>query len=224
MVIVENLVKTYNKGKKNEFQALNDISLTVDDGEMVAIVGKSGAGKSTLLHIIGAIDNYDGGSCKIDGIELSELSESKLADIRNRKVGIVMQDFALIEDYTVEENISLPLRFSGFGRHEINLKVKSAMEAAGIEDLSGKEVGLLSGGQKQRTAIARAIVNDPSILLADEPTGALDSVTGAQIMELFKRLNLSGRTVIIITHDAQIASACSRQILLEDGRIMQQEV
>ena len=219
MIKVENVVKIYNKGKKNEFQALNGVSMTVNDGEMVAIVGRSGAGKSTLLHIIGAIDGYDSGSCSIDGVELKGLSESRLAKIRNEKVGVVMQDFALIEDYTVAENVGLVLKFAHISGNEYREKVESALERTGIKELGNKEVSRLSGGQKQRCAIARAIVNDPSFILADEPTGALDSATGREIMELFKTLNAGGHTVVIITHDSDVANMCGRKIVMDDGRI-----
>lgn len=219
MVEINNLNKTYNLGKKNAYQALFDINVKIDDGELVAIIGKSGAGKSTLLHIIGAIDGYESGSCKIDGVELGELNENALAKIRNEKIGIVMQDFALIEDYTVEENVGLPLRFCKNGSKEYVAKVKEAIETVGIAELAKKDVNKLSGGQKQRVAIARAIVNNPSFVLADEPTGALDTKTGQDIIDLFKELNAKGRTVIIITHDMQVAEQCNRKIIIEDGRI-----
>lgn len=219
MVEINNLNKTYNLGKKNAYQALFDINVKIDDGELVVIIGKSGAGKSTLLHIIGAIDGYESGSCKIDGVELGELNENALAKIRNEKIGIVMQDFALIEDYTVEENVGLPLRFCKNGSKEYAAKVKEAIETVGIAELAKKDVNKLSGGQKQRVAIARAIVNNPSFVLADEPTGALDTKTGQDIIDLFKELNAKGRTVIIITHDMQVAEQCNRIIVIKDGRI-----
>ncbi len=220
MIEIQNLSKTYNYGKKNFFMALKDINLRIDDGEMVAIIGKSGAGKSTLLHIIGGVDDFEEGTCTIDDIELSELGESGLARFRNEKVGVVMQDFALIEDFTVEENVEIPLRFGKVNKREYKKRIAESLEAVGITELKNKEVSQLSGGQKQRTAIARAIVNDPSFILADEPTGALDTKTGQEIMNLFKSLNEKGRTVIIITHDPQIAAQCKRQIVIEDGKIV----
>lgn len=188
---------------------------------MVAIIGKSGAGKSTLLHIIGAIDGYESGSCKVDGVELQSLSETELARIRNEKIGVVMQDFALIEDYTVAENVGLPLRFAKKISKEKDTLINQAVEAVGISELKNKEVSKLSGGQKQRTAIARAIINSPSYILADEPTGALDSKTGQEIMDLFKHLNEQGRTIIIITHDHTIAAQCKRCITIQDGSILE---
>lgn len=220
MIEVKNLTKTYNIGKKNAFTALSEVSFTVDDGEMVAITGKSGAGKSTLLHIMGAIDDFEQGSVTIGDTELSSLSESALADIRNTKVGIVMQDFVLIEDYSVVENITLPLYFCKTKRKERIKRAAAAMEATGISELKDKIVKQLSGGQKQRVAIARAVVTDPDFVLADEPTGALDTKTGAEIMNLFKKLNADGKTVIIITHDMSIANQCGRKIEICDGRIL----
>lgn len=223
MIELKNLKKVYNEGKKNAFQALTDITFTVRDGEMAAIVGRSGAGKSTLLHIIGAIDRYEGGSCLVNGTELNTLSENQLAKFRNSEVGIVMQDFALIEDYTAAENVELPLYFGKMKAAKRKKKVAEALESAGISDLADKEVNKLSGGQKQRVAIARAIVNSPSYVLADEPTGALDTKTGAEIVGLFRKLNEEGRTVIIITHDMQIANQCPRQLVIEDGKIRADE-
>ena len=218
MIEIKNLTKTYNYKKANAFTALTDISLTVNDGEMAAIIGRSGAGKSTLLHIIGCIDTFEEGEYIIDGINVHKLSDRKLAQIRNEKVGIVMQDFALVEEYTVLENVKIPLYFSK--KHNMNELALSALEKVGMRELAKKTVNKLSGGQKQRTAIARAIVNDPSFILADEPTGALDTKTSAEIMELFKKLNDDGKTVIIITHDESIAEACQRKIEISDGKII----
>ena len=220
MLKIENLTKTYNYKKSNAFTALKDVSLEVEDGEMLAIIGKSGAGKSTLLHIIGCIDKFEKGSYIIDGTDVHSLSDNKLAKIRNEKVGIVMQDFALIDEYSVIENVMIPLNFSKkkLGKpKELDMK---ALERVGIANLAKKPVSKLSGGQKQRVAIARAIVNDPSFILADEPTGALDTKTSSEIMELFTELNKSGKTVIIITHDLTVADKCKRKIEISDGRII----
>ncbi|MGN0435371.1 MAG: ABC transporter ATP-binding protein [Wujia sp.] len=221
MIETRELTKIYNSGRKNAFQALTKVSFRIEDGEMVAIIGKSGAGKSTLLHIMGAMDDYDDGKCLINGRNIKGLSENKLAEIRNQEIGIVMQDFALIEDYTVAENIELPLFFGGVKGKEKKRLVKAAMESTGIAELADKTVKKLSGGQKQRTAIARAIVSNPDYILADEPTGALDTKTSAEIMDLFKELNEKGKTVIIITHDPQVANQCDRIIEISDGRIKQ---
>lgn len=220
MLKIENLTKTYNYKKPNAFTALTDVSLEVNDGEMLAIIGKSGAGKSTLLHIIGCIDKFEKGSYTIDGIDVHTLSDTKLAKIRNEKVGIVMQDFALVDEYSVLENVMIPLNFSKKKLGKSKELAMQALEKVGIANLAKKPVSKLSGGQKQRTAIARAIVNDPSFILADEPTGALDTKTSAEIMELFTELNKSGKTVIIITHDPNVAEKCGQQVEISDGKIL----
>lgn len=220
MLKIENLTKTYNYKKPNAFTALKDVSLEVEDGEMLAIIGKSGAGKSTLLHIIGCIDKFEKGSYTIDGTDVHSLSDNKLAKIRNEKVGIVMQDFALIDEYSVIENVMIPLNFSKKKLGKPKELAMKALEKVGIADLAKKPVSKLSGGQKQRVAIARAIVNDPSFILADEPTGALDTKTSSEIMELFTELNKSGKTVIIITHDLTVADKCKRKVEISDGRII----
>ena len=221
MIKIENLTKTYNYKKSNAFTALTDVSLTVEDGEMLAIIGKSGAGKSTLLHIIGCIDTFEKGTYTLDDISVHKLSDKKLAQIRNQKVGIVMQDFALVEEYTVLENVKIPLYFAKKRKGSANTLALDALEKVGMKELAKKPVMKLSGGQKQRVAIARAIVNNPSFILADEPTGALDTKTSAEIMALFKSLNDEGKTVIIITHDPTIAGSCQRQIEISDGKIIE---
>ena len=220
MLKIENLTKTYNYKKSNAFTALKDVSLEVEDGEMLAIIGKSGAGKSTLLHIIGCIDKFEKGSYTIDGTDVHSLSDNKLAKIRNEKVGIVMQDFALIDEYSVIENVMIPLNFSKKKLGKPKELAMKALERVGIANLAKKPVSKLAGGQKQRVAIARAIVNDPSFILADEPTGALDTKTSSEIMELFTELNKSGKTVIIITHDLTVADKCKRKVEISDGRII----
>lgn len=220
MLKIENLTKTYNYKKSNAFTALKDVSLEVEDGEMLAIIGKSGAGKSTLLHIIGCIDKFEKGSYTIDGTDVHSLSDNKLAKIRNEKVGIVMQDFALVDEYSVIENAMIPLNFSKKKLGKPKELAMKALERVGIADLAKKPVSKLSGGQKQRAAIARAIVNDPSFILADEPTGALDTKTSSEIMELFTELNKSGKTVIIITHDLTVADKCKCKVEISDGRII----
>ena len=220
MLKIENLTKTYNYKKYNGFTALKDVSLEVEDGEMLAIIGKSGAGKSTLLHIIGCIDKFEKGSYIIDGTDVHSLSDNKLAKIRNEKVGIVMQDFALIDEYSVIENVMIPLNFSKKKLGKPKELAMKALERVGLANLAKKPVSKLSGGQKQRVAIARAIVNDPSFILADEPTGALDTKTSSEIMELFTELNKSGKTVIIITHDLTVADKCKRKVEISDGRII----
>lgn len=220
MIKLNDIVKIYNPKKVNEFEALHGVTAEIADGEMVAIIGKSGAGKSTLLHILACIDNYQSGEYTIDGTLVKNLSERQYAKIRNEKIGMVMQDFALIEDFTALENVMIPLNFSKKKVKNKKEKAIKALKSVGIEELAKKPCNKLSGGQKQRVAIARAIVNQPSIILADEPTGALDTKTSAEIMELFKSLNDQGRTVIIVTHDLIVAEQCDRVIEISDGMII----
>ncbi len=220
MIKVSDLHKTYNKGKSTAFHALKGVSFTIEDGELVAVVGKSGAGKSTLLHILGAIDDYDEGSYMLNDVEVGKLGSKKLAEFRNSHVGIILQDFALVEGYSVIENVMIPLRFSKRPRKDYKKLAMEALKQVGMDELAKKDVNKLSGGQKQRVAIARAIVNDPDFVLADEPTGALDTKTTEQIMGVFKELNDKGKTVIIITHDPQVAEVCNRKIEIGDGEIM----
>ena len=220
MIKLSNIQKIYNKGKSNEFEALKDVSLTIKDGELVAIIGKSGAGKSTLLHIIACIDSYEDGKYVIDDVLVKNLSEKKLAEIRNSRIGIVMQDFALVDDFSCIENVLLPLDFAAKKKSDRKELALAALKSVGMDGMAKKPVNKLSGGQKQRVAIARAIVNKPSVILADEPTGALDSKTAAEIMELFHELNKKGHTVIIVTHDLEIAKQCNRIIEISDGKII----
>lgn len=220
MIKFNNITKIYNPKKSNEFKALKGVSAEINDGELVAIIGKSGAGKSTLLHILACIDDYQEGEYILDGELVKKLSENQYAKIRNEKIGMVMQDFALVEDFTAIENVMIPLNFAKKKIRDKKEKALEALRSVGIEELAKKPCNKLSGGQKQRVAIARAIVNEPSVILADEPTGALDSKTSAEIMELFKELNEQGRTVIIVTHDMKIAEQCGRVIEISDGNIV----
>ena len=220
MIKLENIKKIYNKGNANEFEALKGVSLTIKDGELVAVIGKSGAGKSTLLHIIACIDSYEDGKYVIDDVLVKNLSEKKLAEIRNSRIGIVMQDFALVDDFSCIENVLLPLDFAAKKKSDRKELALAALKSVGMDGMAKKPVNKLSGGQKQRVAIARAIVNKPSVILADEPTGALDSKTAAEIMELFHELNKKGHTVIIVTHDLEIAKQCGRIIEISDGKII----
>ncbi len=220
MIKIENVTKIYNPKRSNEFEALHSVSAEIQDGELVAIIGRSGAGKSTLLHILACIDSYQEGEYSIDGTLIKDLSERQYAKIRNEKIGMVMQDFALVEDFTALENVMIPLNFSKKKIKGKKEKAFAALRSVGIEELAKKPCNKLSGGQKQRVAIARAIVNEPSMILADEPTGALDTKTSAEIMELFKALNKQGRTVVIVTHDMSVAEQCERIIEISDGNIV----
>ena len=221
MIQIKNLVKVYNKGKTNEFCALKGIDLSIEEGEMVAIIGKSGAGKSTLLHILAAIDSYDKGSYLVDGVSVGDLKEQDRDRFSNQKIGIVMQDYALIDEYTIEENVQIPLIFGKVKGNDVRSeKIMTALENVGLAELAKKPVRQLSGGQKQRVAIARALVNNPTFLLADEPTGALDSKTSGEIMDVFEKLNQGGKTVIIVTHDMEVAARCGRVIEISDGEIV----
>lgn len=220
MVKLNEIVKIYNPKKANEFEALHGVSAEIKDGEMVAVIGKSGAGKSTLLHILACIDSYEGGEYYNDDTLVKKLSEKKYAQIRNEKIGMVMQDFALVEDFSAIENVMIPLNFAKNKVKDKKTKALEALKAVGMEELAKKPCNKLSGGQKQRVAIAWAIVNNPSMILADEPTGALDTKTSAEIMELFHELNERGRTVIIVTHDPNVAEQCDRIIEISDGQIV----
>ncbi|MBO5470280.1 MAG: ABC transporter ATP-binding protein [Lachnospiraceae bacterium] len=223
MITLEHITKTYNRKKTNAFTALKDVSLTIGDGELVAIMGKSGAGKSTLLHILACIDTYDEGDYRLGEQEIRNLSEGRLARIRNEHIGLVMQDYALVEDFTVLDNVMLPLNLAkkkAKNRKQIALE---ALEKVEMRDLAKKKVSELSGGQKQRTAIARAIVNELDVLLADEPTGALDSENAETVMVLFRKINEEGTTVVIVTHDGDLAQCCDQIIEIKDGEITTEE-
>lgn len=222
MIEIKNVYKTYNLGKANAFTALKDVSLTIRDGEMVAIIGKSGAGKSTLMHILGCIDGFEKGEYILNGQNISKMSEKKSAAIRNKEIGIVLQDFVLMEQYSVIENVLMPLYFSKNAgkRNEREKRAVEILKCLEMDELLNKKVNQLSGGQKQRVAIARAMINHPGILLADEPTGALDVKTSEEIMGVFKKLNEQGTTVIIITHDMEVAAKCDRVVEISDGRIL----
>ena len=222
MIEIKNLYKTYNYGKPNAFEALKDVSLTINDGEMVAIIGKSGAGKSTLMHILGCIDDFEKGQYIFNGKDISKVNEKKSAAIRNSEIGIVLQEFALMEQYTVVENVIMPLFFTPKSgrRSEKEKRALEILKRLEMDEYAHKKVNKLSGGQKQRVAIARALINNPSVLLADEPTGALDVKTTDEIMKVFRNLNKNGTTVIIITHDMEVAGMCDRIIEISDGKII----
>ena len=220
MIEIKNLVKIYNKGKTNEFCALKGIDLSIEEGEMVAIIGKSGAGKSTLLHILAAIDSYDKGSYLVDGVSVGDLKEKDRARFRNQKIGIVMQDYALIDEYTIEENVQIPLIFGKVKGNDVRReKIMTALENVGLAELAKKPVRQLSGGQKQRVAVARAIITNPDLILADEPTGALDSKSTEELLHLFGTINENQQTIVMVTHSTKAASHASRVLFIKDGKI-----
>lgn len=224
MIELKHITKTYLANTTGEVRALNGIDLTISDGEMCAIMGVSGSGKSTLLHIIGCLDRPTDGEYLLDGENMSYIKNSRLYAIRNKKIGFVLQDYGLIEDKTVLENVIYPLVFSkGVGYFKMKRKALDALEKVGIKELARKRVSKLSGGQKQRAAAARAIVNEPDIILADEPTAALDHNTSASIMSLFRELNQNGATVIIVTHDKRIAKLCDKIYYISEGVINKEE-
>lgn len=216
MIEIEKLCKTYQLGE-TAVRALDGVDLAVSEGEMAAIMGPSGSGKSTLMHILGCLDTPDTGIYRLKGEDVSGLSKDRLADIRNRRIGFVFQTFNLLPRLTALENVELPLLYAG--KRNTREIAANALETVGLKDRMQHEPNQLSGGQRQRVAVARAIVADPAILLADEPTGNLDTKTGDEILSLFLDLNAGGRTVIIVTHDEEVAGGCKRIIRIRDGRI-----
>lgn len=222
MIELKGIVREYRNGDVVT-PALTGIDLCIGKGEFAAVMGASGSGKTTLLHIIGCMDAPTSGIYRLDGEHLERASEKRLSAIRGQKISFVFQHFALLEDCTAAENVALPLLRQRMSGAERRAKVLAALEQVGIADLARRKPSQLSGGQKQRTAIARAIVCGADILLADEPTGALDSRTGAEIMGVFQELNRMGKTIVIITHDRQVASCANRLIEMQDGRIIHDE-
>jgi putative ABC transport system ATP-binding protein len=216
MLETRGLKKTYILGETT-VHALDGVDVDIAEGEMAAITGPSGSGKSTLMHILGCLDTPDEGTYILAGEDVSRLSGDQLASIRNRRIGFVFQSFNLLPRLSALENVELPLLYGG--RKDARGAAENALATVGLGDRMGHLPAQLSGGQRQRVAIARAIVTDPAILLADEPTGNLDSVTGREILALLGRLNSQGRTVILVTHDPSVAASCSRQIRIRDGRV-----
>ena len=219
VLLLDDLHKVYNPGSQLEVHVLKGISLAVERGDYVAIMGHSGSGKSTMLNILGCLDLPTGGSYLIDGVNVSSLSESQLADIRNQYLGFVFQSFNLVRRTTALANVELPLVYAGVPRAERRRRALTALGLVGLEDRGHHQPSELSGGQQQRVAIARAIATGPSIILADEPTGNLDSRSTEEVLQIFGRLNAAGRTIVIITHEDNVSAHAKRVVILEDGRI-----
>ncbi len=219
MIKIENVTKIYN-AKVDGTKALDDVSLQIEDGEFIAIMGPSGSGKSTLLNIIGCMDRVTSGDYYVDDIKVSGLSASQLNDFRKKNIGFVFQQFALMDYYTAYENIELPLIAQNIKKSQRKSMIMDAMDKLGIAELKNKKPGKMSGGQQQRVAIARALVSGCNILLADEPTGALDQSTGQDVLNILKEINERGTTVIVVTHDENIANRMNRTIKLCDGKIV----
>jgi ABC-type lipoprotein export system ATPase subunit len=220
LIAASHLVKTYELGEQ-QVHALRDVSFTVMPGEFMAIMGPSGSGKSTLMNMIGALDTPTSGSMAIDGAEISTLSPDQLADLRNRTIGFVFQQFNLLRRTTALDNVKLPLLYSRRRPPDVNAAARNSLEMVGLADRLDHQPSQLSGGQQQRVAIARALVNTPRLILADEPTGALDTQTSAEIMALFGRLNAAGLTVILVTHEPDVAAHARRLLRVRDGRIIE---
>lgn len=208
--------KTFGK-KEALVEALRGISLTIEQGEMVAIMGKSGSGKSTLLNILGGMMSVDSGEYVYDGRAVNFKSQRELTGFRRNEIGFVVQYFALVEDLNVFQNVALPLKYQGISRKKMRQMVRRALTELGIEDKEKAYPSELSGGQQQRVAIARAVVKQPKVILADEPTGALDEATGEEVQSIFRKLNEIGITVIVVTHDRKVAENCDRIIFVKDG-------
>jgi len=219
MIELENVTKVYRMGKV-EVYALNGVSLSIKEGEMISIIGASGSGKSTLLNVIGCLDRPTSGRYLLEGADVSRLNDNKLAEMRNRKFGFVFQEYNLLSRATALSNVELPLIYGG-NRHK-RQRAMGALERVGLAPRAKHKPTELSGGEQQRVAIARALVNNPSLILADEPTGNLDSHSTAEIISIFQELNRDGITVIIVTHEADIASQTQRTIRLSDGEIVSQ--
>ena len=216
----KDLTKTYRPPHQAPVEALRGITLQVEPGELIAITGVSGSGKSTLLHIVGLLDNQTTGDVTLGTTNPSKLSDSKRAKLRNKEIGFVLQDFALVPYWSAYRNIEVPLIFAGKKRLERQERIGKLLQEFGIPELAKRRVSQMSGGQRQRVAIARALANDPPLILADEPTGALDSKTKEEIMEIFRDLHGRGKTILIVTHDPQIAEMADRVLHIRDGVIV----
>ncbi|HXO20291.1 MAG TPA: ABC transporter ATP-binding protein [Thermoanaerobaculia bacterium] len=223
LIELREIFKIYDMGAE-KVHALNGIDLEITRGEYVAIMGSSGSGKSTLMNLLGCLDTPTSGSYHLNGIAVETLDDQQLAGIRNKEIGFVFQTFNLLARTDALHNVELPLIYAGLPRAERRQRAKRSLERVGLGDRMGHQPNELSGGQRQRVAIARALVNDPSILLADEPTGNLDSTTSEEIMELFAQLHQGGNTVVLVTHEPDIAEYAERRVLLRDGKILSDQL
>jgi putative ABC transport system ATP-binding protein len=218
LVELRNVSKIYRLGEE-EIRALDDVSLDIEGGEFISIIGPSGSGKSTLMHILGCLDSPTKGTIKLDGVMIERASARELATLRNRKIGFVFQFFNLLPKLTVLQNVELPMIYSGVGARDRRDRGMAALESVGMANRARHRPSQLSGGQQQRAAIARALVNSPRLVFADEPTGNLDSHTGEAILQLFRDLSRQGRTIVLVTHDPEIAAVTPRRIEIRDGKI-----
>ena len=219
IITVDNVNKTYKNGSL-ELQVLKNISFKVDKGEFLAIMGSSGSGKSTMMNILGCLDNQYEGKYILDGIDISKSSENELSEIRNKKIGFIFQSFNLLPRLTALENVELPLIYSSVPKEERHKRANELLEMVGLKERTHHRPNELSGGQRQRVAIARALVNNPSIILADEPTGNLDSKSEGEIIEILQKLNKMGKTIVIVTHEPNIGEIAQRKIVFKDGEII----
>ncbi|MCK5812597.1 MAG: ABC transporter ATP-binding protein [Clostridiales bacterium] len=217
---IKNLKKTYQKGKANEVDALKCINLNINKGEFIAITGPSGCGKSTLLHSIGCLDGFDEGLYYLNGEDVHSLTNKQLAKIRNKTIGFVLQEHGLLADRLCWENVAIPLQISERNKKTIEGKSKAILMKFGLDEIMNKPPSQISVGQKQRVSIARALACDPDIILCDEPTGSLDSKNAMKIIETLKELNKLGKTIIIVTHNPNIAKECERVLILDEGRFV----
>ena len=219
IITVDNVNKTYKNGSL-ELQVLKNISFKVDKGEFLAIMGSSGSGKSTMMNILGCLDNQYEGKYILDGIDISKSTENELSEIRNKKIGFIFQSFNLLPRLTALENVELPLVYSSIPKEERHKRANELLEMVGLKERTHHRPNELSGGQRQRVAIARALVNNPSIILADEPTGNLDSKSEGEIIEILQKLNKMGKTIVIVTHEPNIGEIAERKIIFKDGEII----